>query len=110
VAKAKSGDQHISSADLAGCQLKPFDRIACVIELHALTRLELTRRDGGLSVLRKLAVELFPKIRVGRQMLSLLLPDKLQRVAEPQIVDEPPSPCRASSSRAGHIRLNTITR
>src|SRR5258706_243386 len=49
---------------------------------------ELPSGDARLAVLRELAVNLLPKIRVGRQVLGPLLPQELQRVAEPEIVDE----------------------
>jgi hypothetical protein len=81
VTEAQSRDKHVGLADLTGLQLQPLDRIAGVINFYALTGLELSRGNRGLSVLRELAVKLFPEVGVGRQMLGLLLPDELQWVA-----------------------------
>src|ERR1700740_2510626 len=51
-------------------------------------RLELARRDSRFPVLRELAVKLLPEIGVSRQVLSFLLPDKLQRMPQPELVDD----------------------
>ena len=88
LAEAKSRDEHLGFADLAGLELDPLDRIAGVIDLHAFAGLELARRDGRLAVLRELAIKLFPEVRVGDEVLRPLLPEELQREAEPEIVDD----------------------
>ena len=41
-----------------------------------------------LAVLRELAIELLPEVRVGDERLRSLLPDKLHREAEPELVDD----------------------
>jgi hypothetical protein len=76
------GDEHPGLVDLAGLQVKPLDRITRVIDLHAFAGGELTSGDARLAILRELAVELFPEVRVGRQVLGPLLPQELQRVTE----------------------------
>src|SRR5580692_8332125 len=58
VAEAEARDKHIGLADLAGLQLQPLERVAGVIDFHTLAGLKLARRDGSLSVLRELAIEL----------------------------------------------------
>ena len=68
--------------------LDPLDRIAGVVDFDALAGLELARRDGGFPVLRELAVELLPEVRVRGEVLRLLLPQELQRMPEAQIVDD----------------------
>src|SRR5215475_5650074 len=88
LAEAKSRDEHISFADLSRLEIHPLDRVASVIDLYAFARLELTRRDSRFPVLRELAVKLLPEIGVSRQMLGFLLPDKLQRMPQPEIVDD----------------------
>jgi hypothetical protein len=74
--------------DLSGLQIKPLDRIAGVIDFGALTRGELSGGDARLPILRELAVELLPKIRVGRQVLGPFLPQELQWVTKTEIVDQ----------------------
>ncbi len=49
---------------------------------------EVPRRDARHPVLRELAVELLPEVRVRGQVLGLFLPQKLQRMPQPQIVDD----------------------
>jgi hypothetical protein len=58
------GDEHPGLVDLAGLQVKPLDRITRVIDLHAFAGGELTSGDARLAILRELAVELFPEVRV----------------------------------------------
>src|SRR5665213_4297592 len=70
LAEAEHGDEHPGAMDLAGLQIKPLDRIASVIDFDPLAGGELASGDARLPVLRELAVELLPKIRVGRQAVS----------------------------------------
>src|SRR5882757_1896072 len=86
--EAEHGDKHPRVVDLAGLEVKPLDRVSGVIDFYAFAGGELPNGDACLAVLRELTVKLLPKIRVGRQMLGPLLPQELQRVAEPEIVDE----------------------
>src|SRR5712671_94178 len=65
--EAEHGDEHPRVMDLAGLEVKPLDRITRVIDFHPFPGSELACGDARLPVLRKLAVELLPKIRVGRQ-------------------------------------------
>src|SRR5450631_1228507 len=73
LAEAERGDEHPSLMDFAGLNLQPLDRIAGVIDLDALAGHEVPRRDARHPVLRELAVELLPKIRVRGQVLGLLV-------------------------------------
>jgi hypothetical protein len=86
--EAEHGDEHPRVMDLAGLEVKPFDRIAGVIDFNPFAGGELAGGDARLPVLRELAIKLLPKIGVGCQVLGPLLPQELQRVAEPEIVDE----------------------
>jgi hypothetical protein len=88
LAEAQGGHDDVGFADLAGLQIDPLDGVAGVIDLNALSGVELTCRDRCRSVLRELAVELLPEVAVGGQMLRPLLPQELQRMPEPQIVDD----------------------
>ena len=88
LAEAERGDEHPRLVDLAALHLQPLDRVAGVIDLHTFTGHELARRDTRHSVLRELAVELLPKVRVRGQVLGLFLPQELQRMPQPQIVDD----------------------
>ena len=88
LAEAQAGDKDPGFADLAGLELDPLDRIAGVIDFDALAGRELARRDRRLPVLRELAVKLLPEVRVRGQVLGLLLPQELQRMPQPQIVDD----------------------
>ena len=74
--------------DLAGLDLVPLDRIAGIIDFNTFAGFELTRGDGRLAVLRELAIELFPKIRVRDQRLRALLPDILHREAQSKLMDD----------------------
>src|ERR1700675_4546184 len=65
--------------------------------------------DARLPVLRELAVELLPKIGVRRQVLGPLLPQELQWVAEPKIVDQRRPADLQHSQRIGQ-RLGRIRR
>src|SRR3569833_413927 len=86
--EAQISNKHIRLADLTGLQLDPLERIAGIIHFHALARIKLARGDAGLTVLWELTVELFPKVGVRRQVLGSLLPDELQWVPQPQIVND----------------------
>ncbi len=88
LAEAQTGDKDPGATDLPRLELHPLDRVACVIDLHALAGRKLSRRDAGLSVLWELAVKLLPEVRVRRQVLGTLLPQELQRMAQPQIVND----------------------
>jgi hypothetical protein len=88
LAEAEPGDKDPGLADLAGLELDPLERIAGVVDLDALPGLELARRDRGGPVLRELAVELLPEVGVRDQVLGLLLPQELERMAQAEIVDD----------------------
>jgi hypothetical protein len=87
LAETEAGDKHVGLVDLAGGQVDPLQRIASVVDLHALAGLELARGHRRLPVLRELAVKLLPEIGVRRQALRLFLPDQLQRVSQTQVVN-----------------------
>jgi hypothetical protein len=76
LAKAEPGNEHVRLVDLSGLDLVPLDRIAGVIDFDPLAGLELARGDRRLAVLRKLAVKLFPEVRVGDQRFRSLLDRK----------------------------------
>src|SRR5262249_32965140 len=65
----------------------PLERVTGVVNFYTLAGSKIARRDRGLSILRELAIELFPEVTVGRQVLSLFLPDELQRMPESQLVN-----------------------
>jgi hypothetical protein len=87
-AEAQTRDKDVGFADLTGLEFDPIERVAGVVDFHALAGLELARRHRCLAVLRELAVKLLPEVRVSRQVLSFLLPQELQRMPESQIVDD----------------------
>ena len=86
--EAKAGDKDIGLADLTGFYLDPLERVAGIIHFHALARNKLACRHRGLPVLRELAVELLPEVRVGRQVLGFFFPQELQRMTQSQIVND----------------------
>ena len=59
-----------------------------IIDFNPFAGLELASCDGRLPVLRELAVELLPEVRIGDECLRSLLPDKFHRVAEAELVDD----------------------
>src|SRR5450432_2484564 len=67
LAEAEHGDEHPGVVDLAGLEVKPLDRIAGIVHFHTFAGGELAGGDARLAVLREPAVELLPKIGVGRQ-------------------------------------------
>src|SRR5580693_6758105 len=77
LAEAEHGDKHPRLMDLAGLEVKPLDRITGVIDFNTFSRAELASGNARLAVLRELAIELLPKVRVGRQVLGPLLPQEL---------------------------------
>ena len=85
--------------DLSGLDLVPLDRIAGVIDFHPFSGLELAGGDRRLAVLRELAVELFPEVRVRDERFRSLLPDKFHRVAEAELVDDPAAVRTAPSTK-----------
>src|SRR5579859_2861717 len=86
--EAKTRYKHICLSDFSRLKVNPLDRIAGVINFNALSGLKLSCGNRGLPILRELAVELFPEVRIGRQVLSFLLPDKLQWMPKAQIVND----------------------
>src|SRR5580658_2540400 len=86
LAEAKTGDEHPGFAHLTGAQIHPLDRIAGVVDLDALARCEVPGRHRRLPQLRVLAVELLPEVRVAGEALGALLPDELQRMSEPDLM------------------------
>lgn len=81
--EAQAGHEHVGFVDLAGLDVVPFDRIACVIDLDPLGGLERPRGDAGFTTLRELSIKLFPEVRVRRQRLRFFFPNELQRMTEP---------------------------
>lgn len=107
--EAQAGHEHVGFVDLAALDLVPLDGIAGVVHFDALTGLERPSGDARLAVLRKLAIELFPEIRVRRQRLRFFFPNEFQRMTEPQIVDDHrplklrhPQRIRAHRDRVSH--------
>lgn len=88
VTEAKARYEHVGFTDLPGLRLDPLECVAGVIDFRAFTWCELAHGDCGLPILWELAVELFPEVAVGRQVLGFLLPDELQWMSEPQIVND----------------------
>src|SRR5258708_5957455 len=88
LAKAKPRDEHIGLVDLTALDLVPLDRIAGIIYFDSFAGFELARRDTRLAVLRELAVELLPEVRIGDERFGSLLPDKFHRVPETEFVDD----------------------
>ncbi len=86
MAAAEGRDEHPGLMDLAAAHVDPLERVAGVVELDALPGGEVARRHGRLLELGELAVELLPEVGVRRQRLGPLLPDELERVAEPELV------------------------
>lgn len=63
--EAQACYKHVRFADLAGLQLDPLECIAGVIDFYTFAGIKLSRRDGGLSILRELPVELDLLYRSG---------------------------------------------
>lgn len=85
--EAQPRDKHPGRMDLTGFDINPLDRVSRPVNFHPFSRGEIPRRHTRLTVLRELAVELLPEVRVGRQRLGLLLPDQLHRVSHPEVLD-----------------------
>src|SRR6185437_11332518 len=85
--EAQTRHKYVGFVDLSALQVDPLERVAGVVNFYPLAGSKIARRDRGLSILRELAIELFPEVAVSRQVLSLLFPDELQRMPQSQVVD-----------------------
>jgi hypothetical protein len=55
----------IGLADLAGGQIDPLDAVAGIINFYLLAWFKVARRDGCVTIVRELAIELLPKVGIG---------------------------------------------
>jgi hypothetical protein len=70
LAEAQARHKHIGFVDLSALQVDPLECIAGIINFHPLAGSKIARRDRSLSILRELAIELFPEVMAWTPLLS----------------------------------------